>query len=194
MARHVHQYLRPLVNRPIYIGSKASTFDLEVTTVFFSSAHFFVQYDSKMLDVKWEVFDPSFPWPLASQPRNFYAWVPGPGVADSITAANKYTRALQQPLTAGPRSQGQGQRARLEGPSFRVPGVSGKCLIACPKLRVPCPESLISGPRLQHPAFNFKSQVPGQSPKCLASGPRSEFQSQLRGVVFFSANASDRGM
>ena len=57
MARHVHQYLRPLVNMPIYIGSKASTFDLEVTTVFFSSAHFFVQYDSKMLDVKWEVCD-----------------------------------------------------------------------------------------------------------------------------------------
>ena len=39
-----------------------------------------------------------------------------------ITAANKNDRALQQPLTAGPRSQDQGPTAKVEGPSFRVPG------------------------------------------------------------------------
>ena len=125
----------------------------------------------------WVVFGPSlglpcsFPSPLASQPRNFCASVPGPGVADSITAANKYARPLKQPLTAGPRSQGQGQRARVEDPSFWVPGVSGSCLIAGPKLRVPCPVSLISGPRLQHPAFNLKSQGSVQSPKCWLQAP-----------------------
>ena len=148
----------------------------------------------------WVVFRPSlglpcsFPSPLASQPQNSCASGPGPWVAFSITTANTYARPLQQPQTAGPWSQGRGQRASVEGPSFWIPGVSGSCLIAGPQLRVLCPESLISGPRLQHPAFNLKSQLPGQSPKCLASGPRSEFQSQVRGVVFFSANANDRGM
>ena len=104
------------------------------------------------------------------------------------------TRAPQQPLTAGPRSQEQGQRARVEGPSFRVSGVSGRCLIAGPKLRLPCPESLISSPRLQHPAFNLRSQDTDQNPKCLASGPRFEFQSQVHGVVFLSAHATVRDM
>ena len=43
-----------------------------------------------------------------------------------ITAANKDDRALQQPLMAGPRSQEQVQRAKVEGSSFRVPGFSGR--------------------------------------------------------------------
>ena len=98
-----------------------------------------------------------------------------------ITAANKNDRALQQLLLAAPRSQEQGQTAKVEGPSFaslvsvqdarsQVPSCWSHVLSPWSQVPGSSISLLISSPRFQIKVQSPWLQAPGPnpSPRCLA--------------------------
>ena len=88
-----------------------------------------------------------------------------------ITAANKNDRALQQPLTAAPRSQEQGYTAKVEYPASaslvsvqdarsQVPSVGSHVLSSWSQVPDSSISLLISGPR-----FQVKVPIPSIRPQ-----------------------------
>ena len=110
-----------------------------------------------------------------------------------ITAANKNHKALQQPLTAAPRSQKQAQTPKVE-----YQASASLVSVQDARSQVPNCGSHVLSPwsQIPSPSITLLISIPGSRSKSqsLASSPRSKSQSQVLGVVFFWANATVRGM
>ena len=101
-----------------------------------------------------------------------------------ITAANKNHKALQQPLTAAPRSQKQAQTPKVE-----YQASASLVSVQDARSQVPNCGSHVLSPwsQIPSPSITLLISIPGSRSKSqsLASSPRSKSQSQVLGVVFF---------